>query len=89
VDSNEIEIMLKLENVFMPYAIARRTKIYKENGRFVHYTSAENALKIIQSKQMWMRNARCMTDYIEVSHGYQMLLQFFYKRKREWRFVSH
>jgi hypothetical protein len=84
MDSNEIEIMLRLESVFMPYAAARREKIYKENGRFVHYTSAENALRIIQSKQIWMRNARCMTDYMEVSLGYQMLLRFFsQKEKRE------
>lgn len=88
MDSNEIEIMLKLENVFMPYAAARRTKIYKENGRFVHYTSAENALKIIQSKQIWMRNARCMTDYMEVSHGDQMLLQFFSQKEKKEAFCK-
>ncbi len=88
MESNELDIMLRLASIFMPYATARREKIYKTNGRFVHYTSAENALRIIQSKQLWMRNARCMTDYMEVTHGYQMLLQFFSQKAQRDAFCK-
>jgi hypothetical protein len=62
----------------MPYATARRAKL----GRVVHYTSAENAIKIFLSKTMWMRNTQCMVDYREVAHGYEMLFEFFREPKR-------
>ena len=61
----------------------RREHLHKHNILFVHYTSAENALKIITSKQVWMRNARCMADYMEVIHGHQMLVQFFAQSKNK------
>jgi hypothetical protein len=60
----------------MPYAMNRRQAIVDRNGRFVHYTSAENALKIMTSQTLWMRNARCMGDYMELMHGHDLLHQF-------------
>jgi hypothetical protein len=62
----------------MLYASDRRKKL----GRVVHYTSAENALKIIASKTMWLRNTQCMADYREVQHGYEMLARFFHDPKK-------
>jgi len=75
---------MDLERVFMPYARERREKLYgnvaasgaaevKQYMRFVHYTSADAALKIIKSKRLWMRNTTCMSDYLEVHHGYEIL----------------
>ena len=49
----------------------------KPSARFVHYTSAEAALKIIESKRVWMRNTTCMADYSEVLHGFEILQRFF------------
>ena len=69
MDGHELESILKIENILMPYATARREQVWKRNGQFVHYTSAENAISIIQSKFMWMRNAQCMTDYAELVTG--------------------
>jgi hypothetical protein len=46
-------------------------------ARFVHYTSAEAALKIISQKRLWMRNAICMADYREVQYGFAILQRFF------------
>ena len=86
MDSNELAVALKMESIFMPYATARREVIRKANGRFVHYTSAENAIKILYTKQIWMRNARCMADYMEVAHGYQMLLLYFSDQKKRETF---
>ena len=48
-----------------------------KNGRFVHYTSADNALKILNSKCIWMRNTTCMSDYREVNHGLDALNRYF------------
>src|SRR5262245_20353746 len=66
----------QLEGIFMPYARKKRAKLYKDaksRARFVHYTSAEAALSIIQQKRMWMRSTTCMSDYSEVQLGYSIL----------------
>lgn len=59
----------KLLEIFFPSAHQVRQDMINSNGRFVHYTSAENGLKIIKGKTFWMRNTNCMIDYSEVLHG--------------------
>jgi len=54
---NNRTVEIQLQSIFRPYAKERRDEIVARKGRFVHYTSAENAMKIIQSKKLWMRNA--------------------------------
>jgi len=77
--SDQFQLGIRLEGIFMPHARRQREKFYtgssgiKPWARFVHYTSAESALKIIESKRVWMRNTMCMADYSEVMHGYYML----------------
>jgi hypothetical protein len=68
----------------MPYARKQRDEIYSAGAdpRFVHYTSAENALSIVTSKRLWMRSTVCMSDYREVQHGFDILDKFF-KEKME------
>ena len=44
-----------------------------KNTRFVHYTSASAAMKIIETKTFWMRKTSCMNDYMEVDHGLHCL----------------
>jgi hypothetical protein len=68
---------MKLEGIFMPRAQAQRSDFYGKSKRFVHYTSADSALKILKSKRLWVRNTTCMADYREVQHGYGMLRSFF------------
>ena len=88
MDSKEYETIARLEQVLMPYATGRRDELRRRNGRLVHYTSAENAIKILYSKQVWMRNTKCMADYMEVLHGHQMLLQFFSNEKKRTGFYQ-
>jgi hypothetical protein len=81
--SEQFQLGIRLESIFMPHARTQREAIYmgssglKPSARFVHYTSAEAALKIIESKRVWMRNTTCMADYSEVQHGFQILQRFF------------
>ena len=81
--SELFELGMQLDAIFTPYAKRQREKFYTEKGalraaaRFVHYTTAEGALKIIGSKRVWMRNTTCMADYREVQHGFEMLQRFF------------
>src|SRR4051812_13197943 len=63
------EVWRKLLEILNPYATKTRAEMVQRGGRFVHYTSAENALKIINTKTLWMRNTKCMIDYHELQHG--------------------
>jgi hypothetical protein len=44
---------------------------------FVHYTTADTAMRIIRNKTFWLRNATCMNDYSEVEHGSAKVIEFF------------
>lgn len=88
MNAPELKAMFRLEQTFTPYASQRREKMREQGRLFVHYTSAENAINIIQSKQIWMRNAKCMTDYMEILHGHQLLVQFFSQEKKRNKFYS-
>jgi hypothetical protein len=66
----------------------QRANVYEKSKRFVHYTSADSALKIITTRRLWMRNTTCMSDYREVEHGYQMLLSFFSDQAKRAVFLA-
>jgi hypothetical protein len=86
-DAN-LAIGIELERIFMPLAYTKREKVRQEGGRFVHYTSAENAVNIIRSKSIWMRNVRCMNDYTEASHGHEQLCRIFRNLELKESFIS-
>jgi hypothetical protein len=76
----------RLAGIFMPYAKKQADELYGDlpfselgsvSKRFVHYTTAEAALKIIKTKRFWMRNTLCMADYREVQHGHDILHKIF------------
>lgn len=70
---------IELERIFVPRTRRERDKVFGnvENPKFVHYTSAENALKIIESRRLWMRNSGAMSDYSEIRHGFEILHELF------------
>ena len=86
--TQEQQCQLKLESIFMPHARKKRDEVYDKKKRFVHYTSADAALKIVESKRLWMRSTTCMSDYREVQHGFDILLQFFSNVEKKARFCS-
>lgn len=61
-----------LMNLFVSHLIESVERL-KGGSRLVHYTSADNAYKIISGKQVWLRNARLMNDYSEMRHGLECL----------------
>lgn len=63
-----------VRETFFPYATRKMEDMRENNTRFVHYTSAENALNIIDGKQVWLRNTNLMNDYREVQHGDRCLI---------------
>ena len=74
---NTAETDKRLQSIFFPFAREQTEILRGRNGRFVHYTSAENAIKILKSKQFWLRSAKSMNDFLEVEHGFDHLLSFF------------
>lgn len=97
ITDEQLQLGLQLEAIFMPQSKRQRDAAHarlKESGigdeqlRFVHYTSAEAALKIIRSKRLWMRNTTCMADYREVRHGYDILYKFFSDKSKASTFIS-
>ena len=81
----------RLDWIFNPAARLQRETLYTPDSpwaRFVHYTSAESALKIITSKRLWMRNTTCMADYREVEHGHAILVRYFIDAQRRDSFMQ-
>lgn len=82
ITPEQLALGMRLGSIFMPYAQKQIQTLYtneltQPQARFVHYTSAEAALSIIKSKRMWMRNTKCMADYREVLHGFEIFNKFF------------
>jgi hypothetical protein len=75
--AQKFEVNDKLEEIFMPYADMKRKEVLKKPDRLVHYTTAENAINIIRTKCLWLRNARGMQDFSEVEYGYSQLHDYF------------
>lgn len=60
---------LKRMQIFHPYTIERMERVKDGKIRFVHYTSAENAMNIIRNGEVWMRKSSIMNDFMEIDHG--------------------
>jgi hypothetical protein len=65
----------RLSQIFFQDDLKHLRKIESNKTRFVHYTTAESAISILNNKEVWMRNAMCMNDYSEVHHGLNCLYQ--------------
>ena len=78
--AEQMEKAQRLSRIFNPGASRaisgafERQAVKQENGsylRFVHYTTAEAAIKILRSKTLYMRSTTAMADFSEVQHGYR------------------
>jgi hypothetical protein len=59
--------------IFYPYSMERTLEAVRKNQRFVYYTSADTAMRIIRSQEIWMRKSHLMNDYREIEHGFDCL----------------
>jgi hypothetical protein len=95
LETERIRVWTRLSEIFSPHTIELRRKLFNypkdhENptARFVHYTSAEAGISIIQSQRLWMRNTMCMSDYREVQHGFDNFHSFFAMQPNEANFLA-
>ncbi|MFG6580185.1 DUF2971 domain-containing protein [Sulfitobacter sp. 1A13191] len=75
INFNDPNIQKIIRETFFPYATRKMEAMRANTTRFVHYTSAENALNIIDGNQVWLRNTNLMNDYREVQHGDRCVLE--------------
>lgn len=64
---------LFLLGIFHPYMLRRFQHASKSNAKFVHYTTADTAMRIFENEQIWLRNTSCMNDFMEIEHGFSCL----------------
>lgn len=83
VDAKELALL----QIFHPHAFQRVAKALVGNLRFVHYTSADTALKIIQNEEVWMRKSTCMNDFNEIEHGFNCLQRAYREHKERFTAV--
>lgn len=58
-------------------------RLREGQSKLIHYTSAENGLKLLQSSRLWLRNVKCMNDYSEVAYGIDMLVRALRKNENK------
>jgi len=58
----------------MPYASEQTEKAKLNSGlNLVHYTSSEALINILNSREIWLRNAATMNDYSEIEYGLKLI----------------
>ncbi len=67
------EAQARLYSIFNPFAFQRTLRAVPAGQRFVYYTDADTALKVIKNKEIWMRKSHSMNDYREIEHGFDCL----------------
>lgn len=67
------ELEDRIWRLFLPNIVSQVERVRKSKTRFVHYTSAESAFKILRSGRMLLRNATLMNDFSEVQYGLSCL----------------
>lgn len=76
--TDESDAITALNDALFGYSIQRNSEI-TDAVRFVHYTSADAAMKIIQGyngkRSFWLRSATEMNDFSEVQYGHYCLEQ--------------
>jgi hypothetical protein len=64
---------MKILKIFHKHSTDKTLHALDSKQKFVHYTSAETALKIIQNEQVWMRKSLVMNDFMEIEYGLECL----------------
>ena len=83
----------QISAAFRYYHHSRNFELISSNRKLVHYTSAGNALKIINGREMWMRNARVMNDFNELDYGTSLVRKIYNREsdvgKNFWAIIDN
>ena len=62
-----------ITHIFFPHIESKKQERAPTDYRFVYYTTADTAAKILANKQIWLRKPAVMNDYLEVQYGFDCL----------------
>ena len=65
--------MMKVVAIFHPDTTNKVLAAHHGKTRFVHYTNADTAMRIIRNEEVWLRKSTVMNDFSELQHGFQCL----------------
>ena len=71
------EETLKFNEIFIPGLIEESLQVLNDKRRFAYYTSASTAMKLIEHKELWFRNASVMNDFSEIRYGLNLIQKTF------------
>ncbi len=71
------EYNLKFIQIFCPGLIEEISAVKDEQKRFVYYTFADTAMKVLRNQELWFRNATVMNDFSEISYGLGLIRAVF------------
>lgn len=80
--------MNKLLEIFFPNFHNEKNRLSQQDLHLIHYTNAETAQKILLTKTFWMRDSRCLNDYMELHHGLLMLRKALTGKRGQENFAS-
>ncbi|MGY4325684.1 hypothetical protein ACVWWG_000098 [Bradyrhizobium sp. LB7.2] len=75
----------RLLEIFQPFALNRNLEARHRDQRFVYYTNADTAMRILRNGEIWMRKAHLMNDFREIEHGYDCLRNAYSKNTERMR----
>lgn len=71
------EAALKFNQIFTPGLLEKNLEIINSSKRFVYYTSADTAEKVLRNGELWFRNATVMNDFAEIAYGLDLIRKIF------------
>lgn len=63
----------KYKSVFFPHTLEKTIEATEKGGRFAYYTTADVAINVLRTSEIWMRNTRMMNDFMEFTYGFDLL----------------
>src|SRR5438477_13200293 len=88
MNQEQRELIDKLTGIFFRRTQTKTERLLSKNTRLVHYPSAAAAVEIIKSGAFWLRETRCMSDFREVRHGYELLVGYFNHGNKRAKFCA-
>ena len=70
-----------LTNIFHSNALNRIDQCLNSGTRFVHYTTADKAMKLLSNREVWLRKSTRVNDFMEIEHGLNCLSSAWRKNK--------
>lgn len=68
-------INAELNEIFFPHHNQQLKRVSDKKIKFVHYTNADTAFKMIKNQEIWLRKVTVMNDYREFEHGKDNLIR--------------